>query len=218
MSKASIKPWLGALCGVLLLQGCASTGGAPESQPGAAEAAAGGATGAAAGAVAKPLPPAPEVEANNAQIFTRATELLQAQRLVEAEALLLEVTADQPELAGPWINLAQVYLAQDRAAEAVGALEQAVLANPGNCHARTELGVLLRRRGEFAAAEAHYLACLEYQPDYEAAYLNLGILYDLYLGRLAEALSAYRQYQTLAVEPDRQVDVWVVDLQRRLDS
>jgi Flp pilus assembly protein TadD len=137
---------------------------------------------------------------------------------VEAEALLLQVTDDQPELAGPWINLAQVFLIQEREEHAVAALEQAVLANPGNCAARTDLGVLLRRRGEFDAAESHYLACLEYQPDFQAAYLNLGILYDLYLGRLNEALAAYRQYQALAANPDGQVNGWVVDLERRLGS
>jgi len=93
-----------------------------------------------------------------------------------------------------------------------------VLANPGNCAARTELGVLLRQRGEFDAAEDHYLACLEYRPEYQAAYLNLGILYDLYLGRLDDALAAYRQYQSLASEPDNRVNGWVVDLERRVGS
>lgn len=196
----------------LLLGGCAGTPG-PQPQQ------ASNPTGALAdGAALRPVPPPPEVHGRNAASFERATELLRAGRYVESEALLLEVTADQPELAGPWVNLAQVYVAQHREDEAVAALEQAVLANPGNCAARTDLGVLLRRRGEFGAAETHYLACLEYQPDYQPAYLNLGILYELYLGRLADALAAYQRYQTLAVEPDRRVDIWVVDLQRRLGS
>ncbi len=207
------KAFTSVAVALVMLAGCASEGTAPapERDPRLAAAVDGSATG-------KPLPPLPEVSSSNAQVFARATALLREQRLVEAEALLLEVTSDQPELAGPWINLAQVYLAQSREDEAVGALEQAVLANPGNCHARTELGVLLRRRGEFETAESHYLACLEYQPDYQAAYLNLGILYDLYLGRLDDALAAYRQYQALVTEPDRRVDVWVVDLTRRLGS
>ncbi len=166
----------------------------------------------------KPAPPEPEVDVRNAKLFARATELFLEDRLVEAEALLLEVTSDQPELAGPWVNLAQVYLAQGRQDEAVAALERAVVANPANCAARTTLGVLLRRQGEFAGAESHYLACLEYQPDYQAAHLNLGILYDLYLGRWSEALAAYRRYQDLAAEPDQRVNLWVVDLERRLDS
>lgn len=204
------------VCGALL-QGCAASGGAPTAasddpalsylDPAIGEAPMG-----------KPLPPAPEVQGRNAETFARATELLQAGRLIEAEALLLEITDDQPELAGPWINLAQVFVAQGRDDDAVAALEQAVLANPGNCAGRTELGVLLRKRGEFAAAESHYLACLEYQPGYQAAYLNLGILYDLYLGRPADALAAYRHYQDLAGEEDRRVSGWVMDLERRAGS
>jgi tetratricopeptide (TPR) repeat protein len=198
---------LAVLLAAALQGGCAGTGPAA------------GGDGAAAGVAATAgTVPVPEVHGRNAEIFARATELLRAGRLVEAETLLLEITDDQPELAGPWINLAQIYLDQGREPDAVAALEQAVLANPANCAARTELGVLLRRRGEFADAEAHYLACLDHQPEHEAAYLNLGILYELYLGRLADALSAYRQYQALAAEPDRRVEFWVVDLERRLGS
>lgn len=193
---------------VLALAGCASRG--PQSTAvGADEAMHAGAPIAA---------PAPAVRGDNAELFERAVALLTEGRLVEAEALLLEVTEDQPELAGPWVNLAQVYQAQGRADEAVAALEQAVLANPGNCAARTDLGVLLRRRGEFDGAEAHYLACLEQHPDYPAAQLNLGILYDLYLGRWDRALEAYRRYQNLIDEPDKRVHAWVVDLERRIGA
>lgn len=194
-----------------LLGGCAMTGGDPVSGPAPGDVAAADHRG-------RTLPPAPEVSARNADVFARGTAALQAGRLVEAEALLLQVTDDQPELAGPWVNLARVFVAQGREDHAIAALEQAVLANPGNCAARTDLGVLLRRRGEFESAEAHYLACLEYQPDYQAAHLNLGILYDLYLGRLNDALAAYRRYQALAAEPDGRVGIWVVDLERRLGS
>ncbi|HEX7035145.1 MAG TPA: tetratricopeptide repeat protein [Pseudomonadales bacterium] len=172
----------------------------------------------AAHAEAAAAEPAPEVRGDNAELFERAVARLVEGRLAEAEALLLEVTEDQPELAGPWVNLAQVYQAQGREDEAIAALEQAVLANPGNCAAHTELGVLLRRRGEFDGAEAHYLACLERHPDYPAAQLNLGILYDLYLGRWDRALEAYRRYQSLVDEPDKRVHAWVVDLERRLGA
>lgn len=205
------KAFISALV-ALALAGCAGRGPetAPASGSGAPERAAPAAPGTAV--------PAPEVRPQNAERFRRATALLLEGRLVEAEALLLQITDDQPELAGPWINLAQVYEAQARDDEALAALEQAVLANPGNCAARTELGVLLRRRGALDEAESHYLACLERQPDYPAAHLNLGILYDLYLGRWDLALEAYRRYQSLLDEPDKRVNGWVVDLERRLGA
>lgn len=210
MSKAFINALANGLLALALLQGCATLPGGQGDAPAGAPATRDGLGEAAV--------PEPAVLPHNCERFTRATALAREGRLVEAEALLLQITDDQPELAGPWINLARVFVDQERPDDAVSALQQAVLANPANCAARTELGVLLRRRGEFAGAEAHYLACLEHQPDYQAAYLNLGILYDLYLGRLDDALAAYEHYQSLAAEPDRQVNVWVVDLQRRLGT
>lgn len=158
----------------------------------------------------------PEVRSRNADRFVKATEALRAGRLTEAEGLLLQITDEQPELAGPWINLAEVFIAQGREDAARLALDKAIEANPANCAARTELGVMLRREGNFSGAESHYRACLEAAPDYRDAYLNLGILYELYLGRLEDALAAYRRYQLLASEPDRRVAGWVMDLERRL--
>jgi len=203
--------------GVLLSQGCASgsdTRGASE----AALAASGGAesTSTTDAGVQADIVAVPEVRSRNADSFARATQALRAGSLTEAESLLLQITDDQPELAGPWINLAEVFIAQGREDAARLALDKAIEANPANCAARTELGVMLRREGDFSGAESHYRACLEAAPDYRDAYLNLGILYELYLGRLEDALAAYRRYQLLASEPDRRVAGWVMDLERRL--
>jgi len=160
----------------------------------------------------------PSVRPQNAVAFAEGTAALRDGHLAAAEALLRTVTTDQPELAGPWINLGQVLTAQGRTAEAQLALEHAVAANPENCVARTELALTLRRQGDLAAAEQHYLACLAVQPDYRPAHLNLGILYELYLGRLPEALEAYRRYQALASEPDRRVTGWMEAIERRLGA
>lgn len=191
------KSFTSALAAGIVLAGCASAPPGPLPEPDAV---------------------APEVRGRNAEAFERAVALLREERLTQAEALLLAITDDQPELAGPWINLAHIYQHQQRDEDALLALEQAVLANPENCAARNELGVLLRRRGAFSDAEAHYLACLAHDPDFRPAHLNLGILYELYLGRLEDALAAYRRYQHLGGAPDRRVDVWVVDLERRVGS
>ena len=159
---------------------------------------------------------APEVRRHNAEAFAQAVELMRDDRMRDAEILLVEITSDQPELAGPWINLGEVYVALEQPEEARRAFEAAVRANPWNCTAHNELGVLSRRYGDFAGAEQHYLACLERVPEFKDAHLNLGILYELYLGRLSEALESYRRYQALSSEPDRRVQGWVMDLERRL--
>lgn len=152
----------------------------------------------------------------NASAFDQALTAMRAGRLAEAERLLLEITTDQPELSGPWVNLGQVYVLREQHEEARLAFRQAVAANPRNCVARNQLGVLSRQLGDFAGAEEHYRACLEQVPDFGDAYLNLGILYELYLGRLPEALEAYRRYQILSGDSDRRVAGWVADLERRL--
>jgi len=86
--------------------------------------------------------------------------------------------------------------------------------DPESCEALTELAVALRRQGDFPGAEQHYLSCLEERPDYGAAYLNLGILYELYLGRPTDALDAYRRYQALAGAPDTRVAGWMQQIER----
>ena len=73
-----------------------------------------------------------------------------------------------------------------------------------------------RRAGRFADAETHYLACIEAQPAYANAHLNLAILYELYMGRLGEALAAYNEYQLALPEPDTKVGGWMMDLERRV--
>lgn len=204
---------------LLLAQGCASLPGAPDAAPTGADDAVraeAGLPATEAGADAVATQPAPPVRDGNDTLFARATALLRDGQLEGAEALLLEITGSQPELAGPWINLARVYVAMKRPDDARTALGNALQANPLNCAAHNQMGVLSRRSGDFAAAESHYLACLNTQPRYRDAYLNLGILYELYLGRLPEALDAYQRYQSLIDEPDRRVKGWVMDLQRRL--
>jgi len=160
--------------------------------------------------------PVPALKGNTASEFEMAVSFLQEDRFEEALALLRHITAEQPELAGPWINLGQVYVALEAPEEARQAFESAVAANPYNCTAYNELGLLSRYNGDFEAAERHYLNCLERVPGNDAAHLNLGILYELYLGRLTDALASYRQYQALQAEENRRVKGWVMDLERRL--
>ncbi len=227
----TLKPFTKAVAGFLLpalLTACTSLpdGGAPpksSASPASEDAASDPSDQSAAGSEGSggTLPayvevPVPALKGNTASEFEMAVSFLQEGRFEEALALLRHITAEQPELAGPWINLGQVYVALDAPEEARQAFESAVAANPYNCTAHNELGLLSRQNGDFEAAERHYLNCLERVPGNDAAHLNLGILYELYLGRLPEALANYRQYQALQSEEDRRVKGWVMDLERRL--
>ncbi|MEM9624217.1 MAG: tetratricopeptide repeat protein, partial [Pseudomonadota bacterium] len=141
-----------------------------------------------------------------------------AQKYAAAQVLLLELTDSQPELAGPWVNLSYTYLADGDQENAELSLQKALQANPKNCDALNQLGVLARQKGEFTAAESFYQRCIDADPNFAAAYLNLGILYELYMGKLGEALAAYNDYQVVLPAPDRQVAGWVMDLERRVGA
>ena len=171
-------------------------------------------------AVAAALPgivvPTPELNAGTRALFERGLSLLKNGQYEAAQVLFEEITADQPELAGPWVNLGFIHAHNGEADAAAQAFQQALTANPHNCDARNQLGVIARREGRFSEAETHYRACIEAQPGYAHAHLNLAILYELYMGRLGEALAAYNEYQLALPEPDAKVGGWMMDLERRV--
>jgi tetratricopeptide (TPR) repeat protein len=160
--------------------------------------------------------PVVNVDRKSAALFDDALAAIAANRLRDAEVLLTELTAREPNLSGPWVNLGMVQNELNDTVAAEASLKKAINANPANCVAYTELGLMARRAGDFLAAEANYLACLKHVPDFREAHLNLGILYELYLGRLPDALGSYQAYLTLVDGGDRRVAGWVTDLERRL--
>ena len=217
IDPTSRRSWTGAccarglltLCAGLVLAGCAGT---PQTPP----------SGDPADVAEVPVealatPEAPvEIAPANERLWQSALSAIRESDWTRAEVLLQEITVDQPELAGPWVNLGQVYAQMQRPDDAEAAYLEAVRASPRNCAARNRLGVLSRKAGDFASAEAHYLACVEGSPQYKDAYLNLGILYELYLGKLEDALASYRRYQELSDGENTRVAGWVMDLERRL--
>jgi lipoprotein NlpI len=160
--------------------------------------------------------PIPTLHSGSQALFNRGVALLREGKLDPAQVLFEELAEDQPELAGPWVNLGYIHLVRDDSEQALAAFDQALEANPRNCEALTQMGVLARKSGQFEEAELYYQSCLEVRPDYANARLNLGILYELYMGRLGEALTVYNDYQHMLPEPDNRVTGWVMDLERRV--
>lgn len=170
-------------------------------------------------AVAEPkVASAPEVSPEVERQYQDALALIRQSNRDAARQLLLDITQREPGLSGPWTNLGRIYSLEGNHDAARKAFESAVAANPGNCAARSEYGVMLRKLGEFDAALAQYQACIAAQPDHAPTYYNLGILYELYLGKFDEALAAYRHYLELTPEPDKKVEGWIADLERRAGS
>ncbi|HKL63943.1 MAG TPA: tetratricopeptide repeat protein [Woeseiaceae bacterium] len=189
---------LAALAGAAVLAaGCASTGG-----PAPGDAA--------------PADPetgvAPAVRAD----YDKAVALLEVGDLEGAEALLLRFVEANPGYPGAWTNLASVYRATDRSADAREALDRALALDEGYAPALNQLGVMHREAGRFNEAEAAYLKAVTADPGYPLAHFNLGVLNDLYLGSPETALTHYEQYQALTSGGDDRVAMWIVDIRRRL--
>ena len=84
--------------------------------------------------------------------------------------------------------------------------------------AYNHLGIITRMQGEFQKARHSYETAINIDSEYASAYLNLGILFDIYLQDLKQALAQYEKFQTLTNNEDKTVAGWIVDIKRRLKS
>ena len=79
------------------------------------------------------------------------------------------------------------------------------------------LAYIAREEGRFDEAEQYYRQVFEIEPNNLMALKNLGILLDLYRGRLRDALVLYEQYQLLQKQPDTQIKDWIFDIKSRIE-
>lgn len=162
------------------------------------------------------LEPRRQVPAGAAKLFRKAMHALEDKRYDRAEPILDELIVQLPDFSSLHTNLGIVYANTARAEMALVSLNRAVELRPDDCAPKVQIGILERQLRDFDAAEKAYLTCVRADPNYAPAYLNLGILYELYMGLLPEALSAYERYQALS--PNKRVASWVRDLHRRVDT
>jgi tetratricopeptide (TPR) repeat protein len=166
---------------------------------------------AAAVPIAAPVPP------QAAQRYADALALMKAGRSTDAERAFKELNSSYPQFAGPDVNLGLIYLQGSRLPEAEAAFKEAVSRNPANAVAGNELGIVERRMGKFAEAEAAYQRTIAAEPDYAPAYLNLGVLYDLYMAEPKKALEQFEHYLRLSGD-NKQVSGWVIELRKRVGA
>ncbi len=86
---------------------------------------------------------------------------------------------------------------------------------PGQPESLNQQGITLRQQGQFDKAGAAYQQAIEQDANNAEATLNLGILYDLYLGNNSRALELYQRYLTLKPESSADVKKWVAELSNR---
>jgi len=192
----------------------ASASAAPAAVPPGAPAAS-----ATAGTVPVPATPKPQepVPDRAAQQYRQALDLVRSGRDADAELELKQLSVAYPQFAGPPLNLGLLYVKDSKLNDAESVLKTAVKINPANLQAGNELGIVERRLGKFADAEAAYQQTLAADPNYAPAHLNLGVLYDLYLAEPQKALDEFERYIELAGQ-NKQVAGWVAELRKRVGA
>lgn len=154
---------------------------------------------------------------NSAKVeFAQVKQSMTAKKWENAQGLLNLMAETYPKLAGIYVNLGIVYQHQGKLDEAEKAYQFAIETNTKHLDAYSLLGVLYREQGRFEDAEKTYLAGLAVWPHHLDNNVNLAILYDLYMGRLDDALGYYELSQQVVGGEDRQLKGWIIDLKRRL--
>jgi Tfp pilus assembly protein PilF len=158
----------------------------------------------------------PSVSRQAQQNFTDAVRAMRNKQWALAESLLQKVIAENSKLSGAYLNLGLVYRAQKEDKRAEQAFNDAIAANHTNLDAYNQLAILQREAGNFSGAETNYKKALSLWPFHPESHKNIAILYDLYMGKSADALPHYEAYLQLLGGEDKQATSWIADLQRRL--
>ena len=147
--------------------------------------------------------------------YKNALTAIKNSELKQAQSLLQDIINKQPNFSNAHVNLGIVFLRKNSLSEAENSFNHALRINPKNIFALNQLGILHRQQGDFAAAKSSYEKAIDINSDYANAHLNLGILYDLYFYDLPNAIDQYKNYQALTKDKNKQVEKWIIDLERR---
>lgn len=162
------------------------------------------------------LTPEQAEQAKQAQpAFEQAIVEMRKGNLESALQQFQALSQSYPALSGPVLNQAIVLRKMDKTQEAYDLLQSSLMDHGKNPFLLNELGVLSRQLGKFKQAQASYESAIRIDENYPSAHYNLAVLADLYLHDPEMALNEFRTYQNLLPKPDKKVEGWIKELERR---
>ncbi len=157
----------------------------------------------------------PSVE-NLVTLYQDALTELNKNNLKKAEKYFLTVTKKHPDFAGPWANLALIYIKQKHYKKAEDHIKKSLEKNPKMAQTLNMAGFIEERKGNINKAKSYYKKAIEKKPDYTLAHYNLALLYDVYLQNIKEAIKHYQQYLSLLDGEDKKTENWMEELRFNL--
>ncbi|MFV1997961.1 MAG: tetratricopeptide repeat protein [Acidiferrobacterales bacterium] len=154
----------------------------------------------------------------NQQDYEAALELMKKKKYTSAIVLLETIVRDDTKRVGPFINLGIAYKELGKFDDSKRALITATQVDRSSAIAFNELGLVYRKLGEFTSAKKAYMKSIDNNSRYSLPYRNLGILCDIYLQDMSCAIRNYKKYQSLTRSKDKKVELWIVDLKRRMGN
>jgi len=183
-----------------------------------------------------PVAPVPDVEQQPATEVTEQKDTTQQaedpQKLLHQQAIqsakkgdldvaiqqFNQVIAQNPTAKHAYSNLGLLYLHKNNIKSAKEAFLTAIEQDKTDSIAYNHLAIIERQQGEFKKALFHYYKAINADPDYANAHLNLGILLDIYMQEFPKALEQYEIFQQLTDGSNKQVEKWILDIKRRIES
>lgn len=127
------------------------------------------------------------------------TKQLSQQEQMDNMIESLKLTAENsPKDVNAWLQLADVYYAQNKIEEAAKTYEKAVAIDPKNIKTHFGLSAAAYGLGQVETATAEIQKVIEIDPKYAQSYFNLGV-YQTGAGKVEEAIKSYEKY--IELEP-----------------
>ncbi|MGH1538275.1 MAG: tetratricopeptide repeat protein [Gammaproteobacteria bacterium] len=155
------------------------------------------------------------ISKKTADAYSNALKHMSTKNYDTAILEMQKVAEMDQRISGPWVNIGMAYKELDDMPKAKAAFQKALIINAKNPYALNQLAILQREEGKFELAEKLYKQALSAYPDYQNAHLNLAILCDAYLRKIACAQEHYQEYLNLTGGQDKQVSAWMSQLEKQ---
>ncbi len=150
--------------------------------------------------------------------FEQGIAALSVRDFAAARRSFNELVRANPDLSGPYANLALIDYQQKKYERSFKQINKAIELNPlqaQSYHLRAQIQL---QNGEIKQARNDYQKALELDPAYLNAHYNLALLYDIYLQEIALAIEHYSIYLSLLGEKDEIMQDWINHLKGTLEN